>query len=194
MSIRAGRVFLAVVCAVFVVCLAWFGLMWLSLGAWSDGSVAPMVLALVAAVAMIVGVPLCSNFVEADIDGGSITLRYVLRRRRVIPVSKFDEVVLLQALRLPALTRVSEVPRVVLRGQNTTVGAFTPRDGCPVEELRTLGFEPVVIRRQLSPFQAWRHYRKSVSLSELLIEPLLWASMGAPVIIVVWLLWEAAKG
>ncbi|MBK0420319.1 hypothetical protein JD276_14895 [Leucobacter sp. CSA1] len=194
MSITAGRVFLAITLAMSVACLGWFGLVRFSFGTWSSAAVLPGVIGLIAALATVVGALMFARFVEASVHGQTIRLRRVLGRDRTIAVSEVDEVVLLLDLRLPSRTAPSSVTRVVLRRAGGTVAAFTPRGSELVDGLRSLGFRPLVIDEPTTPLRASRSYPGSVGFAELVVEPVLWACVVIPVVVVAWLVWDAAGG
>lgn len=62
-----------------------------------------------------------------------------------------------------------------------------------VEVLASHGVRSTVISEQLTPIQASRRYRRSVSVGELVSGPMLWAAPAAAVIVVAWEVWRAAQ-
>lgn len=190
MSIRAGRVFLACACVLFVASLAWIGAVWFMADSMTSAFVAPSVIGLVGLVFFIVGALIFSRFVEVSVAESHITVRYVVGACRSVPLSEVDEVVLLQRLILPARSGPSATPRVLLRHGDHTLLAFTPRWRGVVEMLGSRGLQSTVISEPLTPVQASRRYRGSVSAGELIGGPLLWAALVVAVIVIAWALWS----
>ncbi|MGO1317890.1 MAG: hypothetical protein ACTMIR_12765 [Cellulomonadaceae bacterium] len=194
MSIATGRVVLAVLCAGWLVCVVWCVSAWLQRGSWSDVSALAAAVGVVAAIGMGAAALLFARFVDADADGEEITVRRVLGPQRVIRVSQVDEVVVLQALHLPARHGSSASPRVVLRGGGRTIAGFTPRSATLLERLVAQGLAVTVLATPMTPVQAHRRYRGSVSLAEVLTVPVLWAAVLVPVAVVLWVVGDAASG
>ncbi|WP_140400717.1 hypothetical protein [Gulosibacter sp. 10] len=177
--------------AVGVVC---FALAWSELGPWQPVAVWPAVLALLAFAGLAAGAPMFSRFAEAWIDSEAVVIRRVLGPRRAVPLSGIEEVVLLRSLRLPSRTGASSAPRVVLRGEGRTIAAFSPRSADLVPELGRRGLVLAVVDDPLTPFAAARRYPKSVGFAELLVQPFAWGAIVFPILIIVWVVCDAASG
>lgn len=190
MSIRAGRVFLAFMSVLLVASLTWIGVVWSMADPMPDAFIAPSVIGLVALVSLMVGAPMFSRFVEVSVGEGRIAVRRVVGACRSVSLSEIDEVVLLQHLILPARTGPSSTPRVLLRHGDHTLLAFTPRWGGVVETLESRGLQSTVISEPLTPIQASRRYRRSVSVGELIGGPMLWVTLVVAVIATAWALWS----
>lgn len=182
--------FLAITGVLLVASLAWIGVVWSMPDPLPSAFIAPSVIGLVALVFFIVGALMFSRFVEVSVGEGHITIRHVVGAGRSVPLSEIDEVVLLQRLILPARSGSSSTPRVLLRHGDRTLLAFTPRGHGVVEILASRGLPSTVISEPLTPIQASRRYRRSVSVGELTGGPMLWAAIVVSVIVTVWALWS----
>ena len=202
MSITAGRAFLAVAGALLIGCIVWFSVAWF--GASVDVRsrppvlVAPTVVGLMAAIAIVVAAPLFSRFVEVTFEGadreGALVIRSVLRPRRSMPLETIDQVVLLKHLDLPSRAPSSSALRVWIRTKDGSVVAFTPRDVDFEYRLHTAGVSVGTERERLTPGRAARKYPGSVGLGERLVEPLMWTAIVVPLIVAGWLIWQALRG
>ncbi|WP_293788058.1 hypothetical protein [uncultured Aeromicrobium sp.] len=193
MSITSGRVYLALTGALSMVGAAWFGLSWCRAGHWSGANMLPAVLGFVAIVALAAAALLFARFTEVLVDRRAITVRRVLLPQQVVPVSEIDEVVMLQSLVLPSRTLPNSTPRVVLRREGRTIAAFTPRDAGVMRAVESLKVATSVIPTALTPLQAHRRVKGSVSFVELMTVPLAWLAVLVPVLVVVVVLVDAAS-
>lgn len=160
-------------------------------GPWSSATSVSAVLGLVSGVCLSAGALSFSRFVDASIDEERIKVQYVLGPSRSVLVSDIDEVVLLKHLDLPARTGTRPTPRVLLRYNDRTTLAFTPRDMGMVQALASRGVQPTVIGEPLTPHQASRRYRNAVGFGELISGTMVGAALVIPTIIVVWTLLRA---
>ncbi|GGA75283.1 hypothetical protein GCM10011490_27560 [Pseudoclavibacter endophyticus] len=140
-------------------------------------------------VVLVVSVPLVGMYVEADMRADGVVLRRVFGRPLSIPVGAIDEIVLLTNLRVPSRSGPVRTPRVILRGGERTLAAYTPRTRFGVAQyLEPLGVEPTVVTDALTPEAAHRLCRGSVSLMERLLTPLALGAVVVGFIALVWVL------
>ncbi|MGO3152510.1 MAG: hypothetical protein ACTIJJ_07815 [Galactobacter sp.] len=189
MSIFAARIFLAVTFLVAVACAAWFVIVWSEVGPWSDASVWPAVICVVACVMLVVALMFFPRFVEATADDQAVSIRRVLGPRRQVRFADLDEVVVLKRLLLPSRgTSASTTVRILLRQDGRTVASFSPRGSGLVSSLENHGPEPLVIHEPLTPSQARRRWRGAVNSAELLSVAGMWAAVVVPIAVVLWVI------
>jgi hypothetical protein len=82
--------------------------------------------ATVGAVALLAGLIVFPSYVETHVDRRRIELRSVAAPRRVVPAEDIDEIVLLQGLQIPGRWSSVTTPRVLLRGGDRMLAAYTP--------------------------------------------------------------------
>lgn len=190
MSVRAGRWFLLMAAAAFLVGLAWFALVEAAAGPWAQGSVGGAVLALLGAVSFAVGAVLFGRFVEAGVEEAGLVVRSVRRRERIIPLAIIDEVVVVERLLLPTRMGPGTAARVVLRRDGDTIAAFTPHGLAVVDALRSAGCRVTLISEPLTPLRVRRRYRSGASLGEVVVAG---APLFAIIVAALVLLWVVTE-
>ena len=190
MSVRAGRWFLVGAAATFLIGLAWFALVEAAAGPWAQGSVGGAVLAILGAVALLVGAVFFGLFVEARVEGTGLVIRSLRRRERVIALATIDEIVVVERLLLPTRIGPGTAARVILLQGDDTIAAFSPHGSGVVDALRLAGCRVTLISEPLSPLQVRRRYRSGASVGEVLVAaaPVLAIVVGA--LVLLWVLSE----
>lgn len=156
MSIFAARVALGFAALVLVISAIWTAITWPSISGFA------VVMGIVAAVAILVSVPMIGAFVEASVRRDSVVLRRALLPRRTISFADFDDALVISKLTLASRYGAKPVERVVLRKAEKRIAAFTTRRGNFAAQLRMRDVPLVVEQEQLSPLQAQRRYPGSV--------------------------------
>lgn len=190
MSVRAGRWFLFMAAAAFLVGLAWFALVEAAAGPWAQGSVGGAVLALLGAVSFTVGAVLFGRFVEAGVEEAGLVVKSVRRRERIIPLAVIDEVVVVERLLLPTRMGPGTAARVVLRRDGDTIAAFSPHGLGVVDALRSAGCRVTLISEPLTPMRVRRRYRSGASLGEVVVAG---APLFAIIVAALVLLWGVTE-
>ncbi|MGO2751569.1 MAG: hypothetical protein ACTIA6_16075 [Pseudoclavibacter sp.] len=190
MSVRAGRWFLVGAAATFLIGLAWFALVEAAAGPWAQGSVGGVVLAILGAVALLVGAVFFGRFVEARVEGTGLVIRSLRRREWIIALATIDEIVVVERLLLPTRIGPGTAARVILLQGDDTIAAFSPYGSGVVDALRSAGCRVTLISEPLSPLQVRRRYRSGASVGEVLVAaaPVLAIVVGA--LVLLWVLSE----